>query len=548
MSLSPDEIGLVDYLFRKLQKHDPKNYVLQRYYEGRNKLKDLRISIPPQLSAVETVVGWAGTSVDVLEERLDLEGYIDPTDLGVNEIFRANELDLESSLGHKDALVFGTGFVTVGRGREGEPDPLITIESPKKMTALFDLRTRRLSAALLVNRNETGGPVSGTLYLPDQTVFLDYTNRAWVDIDRDVHNLGRVLVAQLPNNPRSGDPYGRTEITRAVRSYTDSAMRTLLGAEIAREFYSAPQRYILGADEDLFTDSDGKPLDAWSVYQGRILGVPSNQDGQMPQVGQFNANDTRPYFEQIKAYAQLMAAETAIPASYLGYQTDNPASADAIRQMEARLVKRAERRQRQFGRTWSEVAKLALLVRDGSVPIEAQEIRPIWRDASTPTRAAAADEAVKLISAGVLLPDSEITYNRIGLSDIDKQVLRAEKQVSQASSLIANLATASAAAVQDPTVADLASRRTENGPATPAGQPETVETFGGITVGDVVTLEDGRTGRVEHIMIGGVLGVPGSEYAITGTATDPAVQVRIYADGAETENVVNVRFSQIRIG
>jgi hypothetical protein len=548
MSLTPDEIGIVDYLFKKLQMHDPKNYVLQRYYEGRNKLKDLRISIPPQLTAVETVVGWAGTSVDVLEERLDLEGYIDSNDLGINEIFRANELDLESSMGHKDALVFGTGFVTVGRGRDGEPDPLITIESPKKMTALYDLRTRRLSAALLVNRNENGTPVSGTLYLPDQTIFLDYTKRAWVDVDRDVHNLGRVLVAALPNNPRSGDPYGRTEITRAVRSYTDSAMRTLLGAEVAREFYSAPQRYILGADEDLFMDSDGKPLDAWSVYQGRILGVPANQDGQIPQVGQFNANDTRPYFEQIRAYAQLLAAETAIPASYLGFQTDNPSSADAIRQMEARLVKRAERRQRQFGRTWTEVAKLALMVRDGSVPAEASEIRPIWRDASTPTRAAAADEAVKLISAGVFLPDSEITYNRIGLSDSDKQVLRSEKEVAQANNLIANLATASTAAVQDPTVADLASRRNENGPATPAGQPETVDTFGGVSVGDVVTLADGRTGRVEHIMIGGTLGVPGSEYAITGTATDPAVQVRIYADGAETENVVNVRFSQISVG
>lgn len=548
MSLTPDEIGIVDYLFKKLQMHDPKNYVLQRYYEGRNKLKDLRISIPPQLTAVETVVGWAGTSVDVLEERLDLEGYIDPNDLGINDIFRANELDLESSMGHKDALVFGTGFVTVGRGRDGEPDPLITIESPKKMTALYDLRTRRLSAALLVNRKENGTPVSGTLYLPNETIFLDYTRRAWVDIDRDVHNLGRVLVAALPNNPRSGDPYGRTEITRAVRSYTDSAMRTLLGAEVAREFYSAPQRYILGADEDLFTDSDGKPLDAWSVYQGRILGVPSNQDGQIPQVGQFNANDTRPYFEQIRAYAQLLAAETAIPASYLGFQTDNPSSADAIRQMEARLVKRAERRQRQFGRTWTEVAKLALMVRDGSVPAEATEIRPIWRDASTPTRAAAADEAVKLISAGVFLPNSEVTYNRIGLSDSDKNVLRAEKEVAVATNLIANLATASTAAVQDPTVADLASRRTENGPATPAGQPETVDTFGGVSVGDVVTLADGRTGRVEHIMIGGTLGVPGSQFATVGTATDPAVQVRLYEDGAETENVVNVRFSQISVG
>lgn len=460
MSLTPDELGLVDFLFRKLQKHDPKNYVLQRYYEGRNKLKDLRISIPPQLTAVESVVGWAGTAVDVLEERLDFEGYLDPADLGVNEIFRANELDLESSMGHKDALVFGTGFVTVGRGRDGEPDPLITIESPKKMTALYDLRTRRLSAAFLVNRDENGTPISGTLYLPDQTIFLDFVGRKWVDIDRDVHNLGRVLVAQLPNNPRSGDPYGRTEITRAVRSYTDSAMRTLLGAEIAREFYSAPQRYILGADEDLFTDADGNPLDAWSVYQGRILGVPQNQDGQIPQVGQFNANDTRPYFEQIRAYAQLVAAETAIPASYLGFQTDNPSSADAIRQMEARLVKRAERRQRQFGRTWGEVARLSLLVRDGSIPEGANEIRPIWRDPSTPTRAAAADEAVKLIAAGVLLPNSEITYNRIGLSDSDKQQLKAEKEVAEATNLVATLAQASLVATENPTVADLASRRT----------------------------------------------------------------------------------------
>jgi hypothetical protein len=463
MSLSFDEVRLLDYLTEKLQKHDPKNYVLQRYYEGRNKLKDLRISIPPQLTAVETVVGWAGTAVDVLEERLDFEGYLDPADLGVNEMFRANELDLESSMGHKDALVYGTGFVTIGRGMDGEPDPLITIESPKKMTCLYDLRTRRLSAALLLNRNENGTPISGTLYLTDQTIFLEYYNRAWVDVDRDIHNLGRVLVAQLPNNPRSGDPYGRTEITRAVRSLTDSAMRTLLGAEVAREFYSAPQRYILGADEDLFTDSDGRPLDAWSVYQGRILGVPTNQDGQMPSVGQFNANDTRPYFEQIRAYAQLMAAESAIPASYLGFQTDNPASADAIRQMEARLIKRAERRQRQFGRTWGEVARLALLVRDGSIPEEASEIRPIWRDASTPTRAAAADEAVKLISAGVLLPDSEITYNRIGLSELDKQILRQEKEISQATNLIANLAAASQAAIQDQQVADLASRNVDSG-------------------------------------------------------------------------------------
>jgi hypothetical protein len=459
MTLTPDEIGLVEHLYKKLTAHDYKNYLLENYYEGKNKLKDLRIAIPPRLSTLESVVGWAGTAVDVLEERLDFEGYIGGDAFGLNDIYRANELDLEAGLGHKDSLVFGTGFVVVGKGAEGEADPLITIESPKKMTVYYDMRTRRITAALLVNRDGNGQPTSGSLYLPDETITLEHHNRSWVEVDRDIHNLGRVPVSPLINNPRSGDPYGRSEITPAVRSYTDSAMRTLVGAEIAREFYSAPQRYSLGADEDAFTDADGNPIDPWSATLGRLLALPANADGVVPQVGQFPANDPRPYFDQLRAYAQLLSAETAIPASYLGFQTDNPASADAIRQMEARLVKRAERRQKQFGRTWTEVAKLALLVRDGSIPEEANSIRPIWRDASTPTRAAAADEAVKLISAGVLLADSEIVYNRIGLSDSDKAQLRNEKRVAQASNLVSNLAIASQAAAQNPTVSDLATRR-----------------------------------------------------------------------------------------
>lgn len=445
MSLTSDELGLIDGLVKKLGDHQRTNHTKEAYYEGKQRLKDLKISIPPSLKLVDSVVGWAGTAVDVLEERLDFEGYIGADNLGLNEIYRENELDLESSLGHKDALIYGTGFVFVGKGRPelGEPETLITIESPKKATALYDLRTRRIAAALLVNGDERGEITQGSLYLPNETIFFAVNENIFVELYRDVHNLGRVTVSPLINNPRSGDAHGRSEITRAVRSYTDSAMRTLLGAEVAREFYSAPQRYILGAKEDAFLDADGNPIDAWKAIQGRILAMPYNEDDNvMPQVGQFTANSPAPYFDQIRAYAQLVAAETAIPASYLGFQTDNPSSADAIRQMEARLVKRAERRQRQFGRTWSEVAKLALLVRDGGIPAEAANLRPIWRDAATPTRAASADAATKLIASGVLPPDSEVTYNLLGFSDSDKQQLKAEKATLQATNLVANLAAA----------------------------------------------------------------------------------------------------------
>ena len=76
------------------------------------------------------------------------------------------------------------------------------------------------------------------------------------------------------------------------------------------------------------------------------------------------------------------------------WTTGNPASADAIRAGEARLVKRAERRQVSFGRAWLEVGRLALLVRDGVVPDSFSSLGTRWRDAATPTRAAAADEAL----------------------------------------------------------------------------------------------------------------------------------------------------------
>jgi hypothetical protein len=446
MSLSTEEIELADSLVKKLSSYELRNLELEKYYDAKQVLRDFNISIPPTLKNVESVVGWPGTVVSVLEERLDLEGFLAPDSLGLDEIYRNNELGLESSLGHLDALIYGTGFIIVGKGDSGEPDPLITIESPRSMTGNYDLRLRRLTSAIRIDRDQVGRPRYATLYLPNVTISMEWQGGSPFETDRDEHNLGRVPVVYLANNPRSGDPYGKTEITRAIRYYTDAAVRTVLGSEVAREFYSAPQRYILGADPDYFSDSDGNALNPWTVYQGRILGVPLNEDGGMPQVGQFNGNSTLPYFEQIKALAQMVAAESAIPPSYLGFQTDNPASADAIRQMESRLVKRAERRQGQFGRAWVEVAKLALLIRDGSIPPEANSISPIWRDASTPTRAAAADETMKLIQTGVLLPDSEITYNRIGLSDSDKRVLTEEKRRYNASSLVGQLADAARAA------------------------------------------------------------------------------------------------------
>jgi hypothetical protein len=80
---------------------------------------------------------------------------------------------------------------------------------------------------------------------------------------------------------------------------------------------------------------------------------------------------------------------------------------------------------------------LALLVRDGEVPPEYDTtVSTKWRDPATPTRAASADEATKLIASGVLPPDSSVTYDRVGLSPAEQRQVEADKRRSSGAAVI----------------------------------------------------------------------------------------------------------------
>lgn len=438
LKLSDDESAVYGALRSRLNFFAPRNKVKNQYYEAKQTVRKLDIAVPPQLSDLHVAVGWPGTVVDVLEERLDLLGWGSTSDLmGLDEVFVDNQLAIESGQGHLDTLINGTDFVSVGRGSDDEPDVLVTVESASSATGLWDQRTRRLSSAMSETRDEFGRVLMETLYLPDETiVFQRNAITGTVEIiSRDPHGMGRVPVARLRNRERASRIEGRSEITKAVQYYTDAAVRTMLGMEINREFYTAPQRYALGATPEQFgVDEDASPEElkraGWRVTMGHLNILPRDEDsGELPQMGEFSPKPPTPYIEQVKAYSMQLAAESGIPATYLGFVTDNPSSADAIRQAEYRLVKRAERRQTSFGQAWLEVAYLALLVRDGEV--DRDKFRGIyvdWRDASTPTRAAAADEATKLIAAGVFPPDSGVTYDRIGLTRQDQERLSVDRR------------------------------------------------------------------------------------------------------------------------
>ena len=451
LTLSDDELALISVLRADLLRDRWQLLLRDAYFNGEQLVRDLGISIPPQLKGLHTVIGWPRIGVEALEARLDLEAFRwadggDSSDLG--EIVEANDLLDEASLAHTDGLIYGREYLAVGSGDCGGDDcpPLISIESPLDMTLLWDARVRMGIAAL--RECQSDGLVESVpddrmivLYLPDQTVqAMPTPSGGWEVVDRDIHNLGVVPVVRMANRQRTADRVGRSEITPDVMSITDAACRRLMGIEVAAEFFGAPQRYILGASESAFQDAEGNAKSAWETYIGRVLALERDEDGNVPDVGQFAAHDPSGQTKIVDLYARIMATQLGLPPHMLGYTSDNPASADAIRSAESMLVKKAERRTKRFGAAWQQAMRLALWVRDGEPPDKTRRIETVWRNPATPTLAAQTDAAVKLVQAKILPADSDVVLELAGLTEGQRQRVRADRRRTAGSSVLDRLA------------------------------------------------------------------------------------------------------------
>jgi hypothetical protein len=225
-------------------------------------------------------------------------------------------------------------------------------------------------------------------------------------------------------------------MTKPIREATKDGIRTKLNMQVSSEFYAAPQRYILGANESAFVDANGNPKPQWSFMQDKVLAIESEKDSEgnptgTPSVGQFPQMSPTPYIQILENLAKEVAMAANLPVNYFLENTNAPTSADAIRANEAPLVKHAERKQSEFSKAWNEVGRLALLVRDGKVPSDYSSVSPKWRSAATPTKAASTDAAIKLISSNVIPADSDVVLDMVDMSESDKARVREERKAAK---------------------------------------------------------------------------------------------------------------------
>lgn len=487
--LNPDDQVLILGLSAKLNLLSYTGLVRESYYNGLQRLADLGVSIPPQLSSVRTVVDWPRICVDPLVQRCVVDGFRLPSDVDVDddltEIWQANDLDAEAPLCFLDSLVQGRGYMIVGAPDTPGDSPIITVESPLNLAMNWDPRTRKALAAYQAYQAE--GLFRAVLYKPNYDIKMsrDSTKQmVWQVDDVDEHNFGEVCVVRFPNRQRSADREGQSEITPAVMNTTDSACRSLLGMEIAREFYSVPHRYILGAKESDFQDAAGNPKSAIDMVMSKMLAFENDDQGNGPTVGQFQAFDPSVFTKILDSHAQLMASYTQFPPAYFGQTTTaNPASADAIHAAQDGVNRRGSQVQNQFSDPLERVMRLAWRFANGGqqVPVEMRRLETDWVDVGTATPEGTSMALHNQIQAGSVPPTSDVVLRRLGYSAVERARLTIDRRSDQGAGLLAELANSllgkdarvdkAIAADLTPTVPGTAGQPTPTPPATIPAAP-----------------------------------------------------------------------------
>lgn len=428
---------LLTTLLQKIEEPSARFADLDRYYAG---LQPLAFLSPESRRALGDRFGRLATNlprlaVTSLAERLRVTGF---TGADVWTDWLRNDLDQDSGIAHREALLLGASYVIVWADQFGRPK--VTVESAKQVAVLTDPGTRRITAA--VKRWETAKTTEATVFLPTEIIRLraeqtGATTAGFKVVETLPNPLGMVPVVRLKNSDRLLDD-GVSEIDD-LRPLVDGLNKVLVDMMVTSEFVGRPRRYATGielAEVDVL-DDEGNPTGETEavnpIGEGARMMVSENDSAKF---GQLEAAGLDGYSTAVDVLLGQIMAVSALPAHYVGQLSDTPASADALRAAEASLTARAEARQASFGRSWEDVARLMVAVRDGVDP-QRVDVRVTWADAATRSIAQEADAVVKLYQAG-LLPAS-YALKRLGYSDSEVTEIAAARRGDSLNSMAVDL-------------------------------------------------------------------------------------------------------------
>lgn len=342
----------LSYLKRKLLTKQQGIRLRYNYYAMKNIVRDLGISTPPELRSMMGSLGWCAKAVDSLADRLSFREFKDDL-YDMNSIYRMNNPDVLFDSAILSALISSCSFIYISEGKGGMPR--LQIIDGLNATGIIDPFTGMLTEGYAVlSTDENGMPKDEAYFTIDESIY--YSSGKVIDARKNPAPYA--LLAPVIYRPDAIRPFGRSRISRSCMDIVDSAIRGIKRSEIAAEFYSYPQKYVTGLSQDV------EAFDSWKATMSSMLTLTKDEEGDSPTFGQFTTSSMQPHTEQLRMFASLFAGETGLTLDDLGFSTDNPSSAEAIKASHETLRLTARKAQRFFSSAFLNAGFLAACLRD----------------------------------------------------------------------------------------------------------------------------------------------------------------------------------------
>ncbi len=385
------ELMGINYLRSKLAVKEARSSKRYQYYEQKNTVQDFGISTPPKMRPVTAHLGWCTKAVDALADRLQFYQFENDA-FDMNGIYQQNNADVLFDSAILSALITSCCFIYIS---EEDGFPRLQVIDGRNATGIMDPITGLLTEGYaILDTDANGKPILEAYFAPGYTDFIQYEEAGY-----RVENSARYpLLVPVVHRPDAKRPFGHSRITRACMDTEDDASRTIKRAETSAEFYSFPQKYVLGISPE------SEKVNSWKATMSAMMIFTKDEDGDKPTLGQFSQQSMGPHLDHVKALASIFAGETGLTLDDLGFQTDNPSSADAIKAAHENLRLAARKAQKCFGIGFLNAGYLAASVRDG-VPYQRTAIyqtKPVWEPIFEPDAAMLSgigDGAIKINQA-----------------------------------------------------------------------------------------------------------------------------------------------------
>lgn len=324
------------------------------FYEMKDRKLEQGVTIPPQLRRqYMSTLGWCAKAVDSIADRLVFREF-ENDNFKIMDIYRMNNPDVLFDSAILSALISSCSFIYISPDEEGFPR--LQVIDGGNATGVIDPITGLLQEGYAVlKRDDKGQPFLQAHFTAEETI---YHQAGTGVIRRDVNPAPYPLLVPIIYRPDARRPFGHARISRACMYLQTFAKRTLERSDIAAEFYSIPQRYVLGMSPD------AERMDKWKATVSSLIQIDRDEEGEKPVMGQFQQMTMAPLSDQLKMAAANFAGETGLTTDDLGFVSDNPSSAEAIKASHETLRITAKKAQKTFGTGFLNAGYLAACLRD----------------------------------------------------------------------------------------------------------------------------------------------------------------------------------------